>query len=1280
MSYLNRFFSGWAMKRILLVGCFMLLAAAIWFLGPIFGFGEARPLEGYEPRIIFLLLALALFLGLWFNVPRFVLVAVVACAAVWVIAPFILIGDSHPLEDPLRRGAIIAFIAFITILYGVWHFMRALALNPALLDNFINPKKVQAELEPDLSEINAIIRNGINYVRRIHSGIPFWKRFFVSGRWRAELPWFMVLGTKSAGKTSLILSSGQDFPLPEQLNRIGKENVSTQHCECLFSNDALFLDTAGKYIDDGKTHQTEWNGILKALKKYRPVKAVNGVIVAISVTDILGKSKAELLSLSATLRTRLDEVRGALGVRFPVYVMVTKLDQLSGFDEYFRNLTAEDREQIWGVTFPYTEEKGRADMALEQRISSELALLENRISNNMHVRQQEEYSVTDRKGMYALPQDFRMLSQRVTEVLQNVFFASRFDETKFHTTLRGIYFVSSCQPVNIGLLNNSTLIQKWRNVISHTKPASPASISQRSDEDNQVISEAAYGKQYFLKQLFRDVITKDGDLVSYNLKVQSKYRFQNLLGHVACIGLAVWLVWSFLISFQHNEGYLQAVGTKLQHLESTVNSYVKTSNEQMLPTLLNATQQLPEYGTLDVGNPDLDWRYGLYTGGAISQSANSLYQFFLQKHLLPMVEREAQVALKNAINAADPVAVYAELKLYLMLTGEGDFDQNYVVDHLAQAWQKSGKIEPYEEKDIFTSHLKRLFTQKEWQKYGQPADSELIKQARAMLAEQTVTARLWGRVQSRLQAEAPANLTLRNMVGENATQVFTLSDDELLHGGIPGLYTHAGYHQVVKKKLTPLLIQLQQEDRWVMAQPLSSSFDPLALQQEVLTAYLKEYTDYWKRFLSSVRLISVDADSGENAEGLSLDIALLRTLVSENSPLLNLAKQAVKETTLVEKAAEKALLDDITIRNQGNLINQAKKVQEKIAFRENKLVQKFVDSRFDALRAFVNGEQRDDGGDSNLSILQGTQMSRVVGALNDQYTRLVVFNSAFEYGDIPPISNGGERIAVESQTWPDPFSNIIAPLLTGSSQTFENKVIAHTANAIDMGVGQICRNTLQGRYPFADSEKVVSLNDFERFFGAGGTVDNYFKKNLESKVDTIATPWRYKGSASSEGLEFFEQAAVIRDALFNASEGRKMAVDFSVSVRYLSPSITQLIMNFDGNIVRYSHGPVTPSFFKWPGVRQGTMVSLTAQRQQASAMPDIILRGPWALLKWADKADEVEQDANGKQLLTYLMGKDRVELEVTGLTYGNESISELLRGFQCPSATNDFGGNAGMDR
>lgn len=104
---------------------------------------------------------------------------------------------------------------------------------------------------------------------------------------------------------------------------------------------------------------------------------------------------------------------------------------------------------------------------------------------------------------------------------------------------------------------------------------------------------------------------------------------------------------------------------------------------------------------------------------------------------------------------------------------------------------------------------------------------------------------------------------------------------------------------------------------------------------------------------------------------------------------------------------------------------------------------------------------------------------------------------------------------------------------------------------IDMGVGEICCNILQGCYFFVDSEKVVSLSDFECFFGVGGMVDSYFKKNLESKVDIIIMFWCYKGSVSCDGLEFFEQVVVICNVLFNVSEGCKVVLDFLVFVCYL---------------------------------------------------------------------------------------------------------------------------------
>ena len=44
-----------------------------------------------------------------------------------------------------------------------------------------------------------------------------------------------------------------------------------------------------------------------------------------------------------------------LGVRVPIYAVFTKTDLIAGFVEFFDNLGKEEREQVWGMTFPLDE-------------------------------------------------------------------------------------------------------------------------------------------------------------------------------------------------------------------------------------------------------------------------------------------------------------------------------------------------------------------------------------------------------------------------------------------------------------------------------------------------------------------------------------------------------------------------------------------------------------------------------------------------------------------------------------------------------------------------------------------------------------------------------------------------------------------------------------------------------------------------------------------------------------------------------------------------------------
>lgn len=91
-----------------------------------------------------------------------------------------------------------------------------------------------------------------------------------------------------------------------------------------------------------------------------------------------------------------------------------------------------------------------------------------------------------------------------------------------------------------------------------------------------------------------------------------------------------------------------------------------------------------------------------------------------------------------------------------------------------------------------------------------------------------------------------------------------------------------------------MIAKLQTEDSWVTGKKITTA-NPLSLRDGVMINYFQEYTQYWKRFLASVRLISISRASEQD---VSLDIALIRTLVSENSPLRNLVNRAARETTL----------------------------------------------------------------------------------------------------------------------------------------------------------------------------------------------------------------------------------------------------------------------------------------------------------------------------------------------------------------------------------------------
>src|SRR5450432_1688622 len=91
------------------------------------------------------------------------------------------------------------------------------------------------------------------------------------------LPWYVMVGPPGSGKTTAIRSSGLKFP--QGRNSVVKGVGGTRNCDWWMTNEAILLDTAGRWSTEDEDGD-EWLAFLDLLKKTRPRKPINGILVA----------------------------------------------------------------------------------------------------------------------------------------------------------------------------------------------------------------------------------------------------------------------------------------------------------------------------------------------------------------------------------------------------------------------------------------------------------------------------------------------------------------------------------------------------------------------------------------------------------------------------------------------------------------------------------------------------------------------------------------------------------------------------------------------------------------------------------------------------------------------------------------------------------------------------------------------------------------------------------------------------------------------------------------
>src|SRR6516162_4638744 len=263
-------------------------------------------------------------------------------ALIYFAGPLVSIGGWHPLQNYIvRELAVLLLAAAFAAVVSAQIFKRKKA-SAKLAEGIATPDKI----EDDSDVLKDRMKDALATLKSASGG----KADFLY-----DLPWYVLIGPPGSGKTTALVNSGLKFPLSRGATPAAIAGVGgTRYCDWWFTEDAVLIDTAGRYTtqdSDATTDKQSWLAFLDLLKKNRPRQPINGVIVAISLEDLMTLAPAEIAAHANAIRARLLELHERLKVDFPAYALFPKGALVAGFSEYFVHLSDQGRRQVWGATF-----------------------------------------------------------------------------------------------------------------------------------------------------------------------------------------------------------------------------------------------------------------------------------------------------------------------------------------------------------------------------------------------------------------------------------------------------------------------------------------------------------------------------------------------------------------------------------------------------------------------------------------------------------------------------------------------------------------------------------------------------------------------------------------------------------------------------------------------------------------------------------------------------------------------------------------------------------------
>jgi type VI secretion system protein ImpL len=695
------------------------------------------------------------------------------------------------------------------------------------------------------------------------------------------LPWYLIIGPPGVGKSTALRNSGLQFAyLSDKRGGAVKGIGGTRNCDWWMANQAVILDTAGRYTTDD-TDRDEWLAFLDLLADTRPKRPINGILLAVSVADVALANDDAIHTMSTKIRARIDEVTHHLEMSVPVYVLFTKCDLLPGFVEMYSEMGKSERGEIWGFTLPVLGPNAGVDPI--GTFCDHFDRLADRTEQRALRRMGEERRVEGRGKIYAFPQQFELLRDNLARFVGLVFTGNVYAETPM---LRGCYFTSGTQ--------EGRPLDRLMGSMAQAFGMQQAIAGQQQVE----------ARSYFLGNLFNKVIFADRELARRSSKHVRKAAIIKWASAAGIFGTAIGLCVLPARSMRANQAVLATIDGAVDVVveEGSDPSSLVATVERLQP-IYEAQEQV--YGYEHESKP-FKLRWGMYQGGALQVPTRALFgRTARQQLVLPIiqakqVELESFVArypgeddeaptdesgkafdmLRAYMLLADDVSGYRPDLISEQLVRERADEDDWLGHQLALWWAEALLLDTDSDSFQTMEAITRGYVTvlRERPELEIEADQELIRKAQIVLRRSDATeAWLAALIAAAAKVDGVKDITLGTL--QLGTNVY--ENDGVR---VRGAFTRQGWENYCRTELAKNQGDFAYSE-WVLGLTSEEAKDRRMTDRVRLRSrYFDQYIKEWNQFIAKIYVDASDDDlvgSLKMFEDLARGVSPLRVLLNK---------------------------------------------------------------------------------------------------------------------------------------------------------------------------------------------------------------------------------------------------------------------------------------------------------------------------------------------------------------------------------------------------------------